>query len=166
MSDRIFVHYGHSSFDPVLWHPIKNRTHSAVLKPTGGLWASPADASYGWRQWCEDNDYVTYSDGNCFSFRLKACARVLVIDSVEVLTGLPHVGGKSPTYGLLDDLHEVLMSAWDGKSLDFEAIASDFDAIEYVLSADPGLYWALYGWDCDCIVVLDSTVIEVCDEDR
>ena len=37
-----YIHYGCTSFDKLKFQEIK-----------GGLWASPIDAEYGWKDWCE-----------------------------------------------------------------------------------------------------------------
>ena len=38
-------------------------------------------------------------------------------------------------------------------------IKNGIDVIEFNLSNDEDLYFALYGWDCDCILVLNPEVI-------
>ena len=44
--------------------------------------------------------------------------------------------------------------------IDFELmIKNGIDVIEFNLSNDEDLYFALYGWDCDCILVLNPEVI-------
>ena len=44
---------------------------------------------------------------------------------------------------------------------DFEKMLADgWDAIEFRLSEDSELYWALYGWDCDSILVMNPDVVE------
>ena len=45
---------------------------------------------------------------------------------------------------------------------DFEKMLADgWDAIELHLSECGELYWALYGWDCDCILVMNPDIVEV-----
>jgi len=44
--------------------------------------------------------------------------------------------------------------------LDFEKIKESYDAIELLISKDQRLYYKLYGWDCDCILVLNKDAIE------
>ena len=44
---------------------------------------------------------------------------------------------------------------------DFESLLADkCDAIELFLSDDHELYFKFYGWDCDCILVMNPNVIE------
>lgn len=42
--------------------------------------------------------------------------------------------------------------------LDFKKMARDYDVIDYKVF---DLYWEMYGWDCDCICVLNKDVVEV-----
>ena len=73
-------------------------------------------------------------------------ARVLYINSVNDLEDLP-------------ELHnEIGICSW--KLLNFEKLAKTYDAIEVNISGDPELYFALYGWDCDSILIMNPNIIE------
>lgn len=146
MEQRKYIHYGHKSFDRNRFEPIKNEG-CLMPKPYGGFWASAVDAKWGWKDWCEDSNFMACTEKNSFSFHLAPTAKVLVIDSIDCLENLPK--------RKCDDFSH---SMW--VSLDFEKIRdSGIDAIEYVLSADHRLYWALYGWDCDSILIMNPDVI-------
>lgn len=45
------------------------------------------------------------------------------------------------------------------QSIDFEGLKSQYDVLECSLTKYPELYWTLYGWDCDCILVMNPEVI-------
>lgn len=46
------------------------------------------------------------------------------------------------------------------KALDFETLeSSGVDAVEVNLSADRNLYYELYGWDCDSILIINPEII-------
>lgn len=140
--ENIYIHYGAKHFDKNLFQDIKN---IPFVKPEGGLWASRINANYGWKEWTEDNEYMTdrYREGNCFRFKLKNNARVLILKTKEDLKNLPK--NKIPTFPTLYE--------W----LDFEELKKRYDAIEVVIEK---LYWELYGWDCDSILILNKDVIE------
>lgn len=143
---REFIHYGHKKFDQKLFKNIKNwEIHS---KPKGGLWASDIKAKYGWKDWCKDEDFCECYTDNSFVFGLKPDARILVINKVSDLEKLPR---------FKTEIFDV--SIW--YSLDFEQISKDYDVMEVNISKDPDLYWKLYGWDCDSIVVMNPDVIIV-----
>ena len=43
--------------------------------------------------------------------------------------------------------------------LDFEKLAETYDAVEVSISSDFDLYYKLYGWDCDSIVIMNPDVV-------
>ena len=139
-----YIHYGHKHFDRTLFIPIRNCP--SFTKPHGGLWASPVDAEFGWKEWCKQEDFRECNLNNSFTFTLSENARVLTILSVAGAKCLPQVR------------NEFALPWW--VIPDFEKLVEQgYDAIELKLSNDWGLYQALYGWDCDSIVVLNPDVI-------
>ena len=139
-----FIHYGHDRFSPELFWPIQNR--KLFSKPAGGLWASPVDARYGWREWCEDNDFAETNESNSFRFRIKGGSNVLHITSVAHLDGIPMQETPFPCSFRCPDFEELIRRGVDAMWVD--------------ISADRDLYMELYGWDCDSIVVFNPDVIE------
>lgn len=141
---KTYIHYGHEPFDRSLIQPIRNCEY--FTKPWGGPWASPVDAPFGWKQWCEREEFALHRFVHSFTFTLSPEAKVLTIGSTLDLHGLPHGGN----FGL--DLGMVC--------LDFEELLRrGYDAVELELSRDWELYWKLYGWDCDSIVILNPNII-------
>lgn len=145
MENKKYIHYGHKRFDMRLFEPIRNE--GLVPKPYGGFWASPVDAKWGWKDWCKRENFERHNLRTSFSFHLAPTANVLVVNNVECLESLP----KMPYEG-------KFTPTW--VALDFEKIqASGVDAIEYVLSSDGRLYMAMYGWDCDSILIMNPDII-------
>ena len=143
MSKR-YIHYGHKSFDRNRFVPIRNRR--VFTKPDGGLWVSPINAEYGWKQWCEENEFRECRTGNSFTFTLTPDAKVLYLCSADSLGSLPQIKD------------ELALSDWC--MLDFEKLLElGYDAVEISITASPQLYWSLYGWDCDSILVMNPEVI-------
>lgn len=142
MQDKIYIHYGHAAFDPSLF--VKIRNNSPWNKPIGGLWASPVNATFGWKDWCEAEEFRECIENNSFKFTLPG-ANVLTINSVEDLR-------KAPTL----DYNGI------GWIIDFErCIKLGYDAIELNISKSHELYWELYGWDCDSILVMNPDKIKM-----
>lgn len=137
-----FIHMGSDHFDKYRFVPIKNDRD--WVKPRGGLWSSPENSPYGWESWVNDNNF-TYDLNSWFKFTLKAGAKVLEITSSKQLKDLP----KGTT---------TLPHSW--VVLDFEAIAKEYDAMLVLISSDNQLYWDLYGWDCDTLLVFNPDIIE------
>ena len=151
--NEIYIHYGSKQYDPQKFMPIKNQI--LQIKPEGGLWASPIGCDFGWKEWCERNEFRDCTDENSFRFKLSDNANLLIINSVDDLNGLPVV--ENPL---------IKISMWI--CLDFEKLVEDgVDAIQVNMSSDSsrgkpgdGLYFKLYGWDCDSILVLNKNIIE------
>ena len=104
---------------------------------------------YGWKSWCENVEFHLdkYREDNYFKFRLKKNANVLIITKKEELE-------KLPKQNLPVDYNSLFVA------LDFEKLAKQYDAMEVLISEDSGLYWDLYGWDCDSILIMNKDVIE------
>lgn len=159
MEDITYIHYGHDVYD-------SNKFNTPIndwIKPIGGLWASPIDATNGFRNWCMNQDWSlrpNYFD-TFFTFKLKESANVLHLRKNEDINLL--------TFLNMDERESI-------KFIDFESmIKSGIDAIELHLSENEminmnnstisygpftdSLYWSLYGWDCDSIVILNKDII-------
>lgn len=151
-----YISYGLGQFDVYKFNKIKNIEY--LNKPKGGLWASPIDAKHGWKDWCEAEDFRDCKEDNSFRFTLKDNAKVYYINSIIDCKNMPQL-----QYDL--GFKENMIYP------DFEKMKQiGIDAIQFNLSNDTkssfcdGLYWALYGWDCDCILVLNKDVIELLDK--
>lgn len=148
--NKKYIHYGHKRFEKFLFCPIRNL--ECFTKPHGGLWASPVDAEWGWKEWCTAENFRKYDEDNSFAFTLKEGANVLHLYNIKQLDGLPQV--------------ESTYKMWC--QLDFEKmLANGVDAIELHLGEEDarglgvceGLYWSLYGWDCDSILIMNPDVV-------
>lgn len=141
MSKRVFIHYGSGKFDPDRFNQVKNSIWNN--KPVGGLWASEENARYGWKDWCFGEEFRLNTFDENFKFKLCDNARILTLKTLDDLNDLPTIASiDSSVY------------------LDFEALAEKYDAIEYYEDFDLfGLRGALYGWDCDSIVILNKDAI-------
>lgn len=144
-----YIHYGSRVYDPDRVKTIRNSPH--WVKPNGGLWASAVDAKYGWKQWCEAENFRDCSEENSFRFSISSNARVLHLRNSSDLKVLPKQENNLGS----------------GVCLDFEKlIQQGYDAVEVHISDDPGdgrycLYYSLYGWDCDSIVIMNKEIIEL-----
>jgi hypothetical protein len=148
--NKVYIHYGHDAFDSNLFTTPTNRRHAN--KPKGGLWASATDAPYGWRDWCNAESYCSCDEEDSFCFQITDNANVFTINSVADVNQMP--------------LQKDGWSTHTIKAIDFELMRQNgVDVIEYNLSNGRSedmmddLYFALYGWDCDCILVLNPEVI-------
>ena len=156
-----YIHYGASEFHKELMLPISNRP--MFVKPYGGLWASPVDSPRSWYDWCMGNNWGKNELEESFSFALTDNAKILHLFSVKQLEGLPRAKAASKDLEFLYD-HDLMVY------LDFEAMEKEYDGIELHLSEEnwddiegfgSGLYYKLYGWDCDSILLFHDDVIQL-----
>ena len=144
----VYVHYGDDTFHQP--NPITNRR--CFTKPHGGLWASRKDDPHGWKNWCEDEEFRLDMFGCGFYFALKPGAKVLELSHEDQLKDLPKLN--------MFALHPCINYSFDDScNLDFEALKKEYDAIE--LTNIGRLYFPLYGWDCNSILVMNPEVVEV-----
>ena len=90
--EREFITYG-IHIDPEKFNRISNGRHMYLNKPSGGLWCSPVNSNYGWKDWCNGEGYNVGSLKTWTKFKLKETANILVIDS---LVDLVRISKKYP----------------------------------------------------------------------
>lgn len=89
MQKPIYVHYGSTFFEPSRNFPISN--HRNWSKPFGGLWASRQDATFGWKDWCEREEFRECDENNSFKFQLCDGSKVATIHCMKDLDCLPTI---------------------------------------------------------------------------
>lgn len=138
---------------------VKNHT---ILKPFGGLWASPIDAENGWIDWCRRENFRRnkYNKDHFFLFSLENNANVVHIYCREDLFCLPRLNLGDRYKDDRDYLDRIYFVDYK------KALQSGVDAIELHLSQekdcdyyDKQLRFQLSGWDCDCIFVMNADVV-------
>lgn len=141
-ANRIYVHYGHNQFDINLFKPAKNAGYRN--KPLFGLWGSPIDSTFGWKEWNQLNEYKECDDNNCFFFIIADSSKVYEIRNLNDLEQLPMV--KVPEQkdrdfnnGYFIDFEKMMLMGFDAIEVEFEGVK------EY-----------LWDYDCDSIIVLNA----------
>lgn len=146
-----YIHYGCTEFRKELFNSVRNRK---FIKPNGGFWASPLDSERSWESWCISNEMNSWLNGGSFTFTLTDDAKVYHIYSIADLYELPR--------------NKTAVALFNEYYIDFEAcVRSGIDAIELHLSEErdnhdgfmKGLYWELYGWDVDSLLIFNPDII-------
>src|SRR5690606_41763411 len=86
MLAETIVHFGATKYNPELVQPIKNENW---VKPKGGLWTSPINSNWGWKDWCESENFRDCNEANSFKLKFKPDAKIMIIDSLKDLLDLP-----------------------------------------------------------------------------
>lgn len=133
------IHYGSTRFEPRKFTPVCDRH---FVKPNGGLWASPVDSKWGWKQWCESEGFRLAALKLSFTFTFRGS--LFVIDSAEDMNRLPWI----------DSLHCPLF-----EPLQF----CGYDAIHLTVKGERETRFShprsLYGWDCESVLILNPSCI-------
>jgi hypothetical protein len=134
-NDLIVIHYGSPIYDPNKIKPIRNQD---LVKPIGGLWTSPVDSLFGWKDWCKGADFRECNEYNSFKLGINKDAKICIIDS--------H-----------DDLIKLLNNS---EYLDFEYLSLNYDAIHLTKKGQEKTHmtrhYNLYGWNCESILIMNK----------
>lgn len=142
------IHYGAKSLNRNKFKKVQNSSRNKPKYGTG-LWVSPINSSFGWKDWCTLEDFRDCKESNSFILNLKKSARVLTIDSLEDSRKLfryyVKATNKYTSY------------------IDFEKLSKDYDAIfltdkgqqetRFVWDEEKGV--ELYGWDCESLLIMN-----------
>ena len=141
-----YIHYGTKIFVPNRFKEIKNDDDTKP-NPDTGFWASRLDAEWGWAKWCKSIGYRYFDKNGYFIFTLSENAKVCHLYAFDDLLKLPQ--------------NEQIKSDKSWYFIDFEKSTKIYDAIELHMTDgfDSDLSHALYGWDCDCILILNKDII-------
>ena len=112
------IKYGSNSFDIKKFEPVQNYNW---IKPIGGLWASPYNSNWGWKQWCEDQEFEIDRLSNSFKFTFKG--KAFVINGIKDSAKLPWKLMES--FSLRDKSASFLFS----HMIDFELLSKKYDGI-------------------------------------
>ncbi len=141
-----YIHYGNDKFDINKFETISNDSIMPT-KPSGGFWASRIDSDYSWKDYCIKQGYDIDLDKYVI-FSIDNKARILTIDNYKKLEDLPQLDTKKGIYR--DNLYT---------KLDFEKLSEKYDAIEVFISRMDELYFQLFGWDCESILIMNPKII-------
>ena len=145
------IHYGTTAYCVDNVAPIVDDPQRAGMKkPSGGLWTSPVNSKYGWKDWCEAESFGTLQEWVFLDF----VGRVLTIDCVN---DLDQLDWYTPDYflGLCKPSQYPL----------FEPLLPHYDAIHLTEEG----HWStrlppgprdFYGWDCETVLILNPQRLE------
>ena len=141
------VHYGYSYIRKSLIKGVINSPYGRNKPLQGGLWTSPMNSEYGWKDYCKSEDHDADLGVYC-TVTLKDDAKVLTIDGDDakvpmIEKGVPHSRRKYP---------------------DFEEIAKHYDAIHLTAKGERETRFSdklnFYGWDCETVLILNPDAIK------
>lgn len=140
-----FVVYGLSCYNPTKFKEVTNE-QDYLNKPEGGLWSSPANSEWGWKDWCDSEMWRKGFGLSCgFKFKLKKSARIFAIDSLSDYRACVEKYGKGIRWS-------------DRKVIDWEKISKEYDGLFLTLKGFDETRIGLDGfhtWDCESMVIFN-----------
>ena len=126
-----------------------------------------SDVDIDWKTWSEGNDFALGKLKEHFDFKLKDSAKILEIKDIKDLDKLPRISDRSQLKQYIESIDNM------NSDIDFEELAKEYDGIMVWMyrSKDidketrmfDGMYYRMYGWDVDTLVVFNPDVIEEVD---
>lgn len=163
MEERII--YEHLGDDIISFEYQYEQSEIGGFKPQG-LWASPINSKYKWKTWCQENDFKFESLQHHFEFTLKPYARILTVDSVDSLAkvtskykGEEIPQSMLPVYNYFSKVYTAANFQFT-HYIDFQKISQEYDGFEVLISSDPRLYYVMYGYDVDSLIIWNLKVIQ------
>lgn len=137
------ITYGCGNFDISKFKPIQNP--EILNKPSGGLWSSPIDSEWGWKDWCQHEDWGDLTHSFTFTFT----GNVFVIDSLKDAKSTPWI-----------DIY-----LFKRRLLDFEFLVNNgYDAIHLTVNGERETrfesVYSMYGWDCETVLIMNPNKIK------
>lgn len=145
----LLIHYGASEYRPELFKSISDNPF--FIKPRGGLWCSPVDSEWGWSDWCKAEEFARGSLKKHFYVEFNGT--LLVIDSVADLDQFPWIEDQG--------MHFITFQAMCCDGFAFDAIHLTIRGEQETRLTRP---WSLYGWDCECVLVMNPASITPLDD--
>lgn len=167
--NEIYVTYLKKNHLPFRKEMIK--THIGYIrpmlnKPQNAWWGSPFDADYGWKEWCFCNDYETqgYDWKHPILWRLQRGSKILKIDIDDVINPQTSILNN-----YLCDNKELFRNDFDffPITLNFRKMLEESISAVQLMDGSIGhrfinkIEEAFNSWDCESIVVLDESKIEI-----
>jgi hypothetical protein len=125
---------------------IEHSEYAWMRKPLGALWATPTDATWGWPEWCEAEDFY------CKPYRVHLtldASRIYVIDSETDLLNMPWIEETDLPFLTRPDFAALLTDGCAAIWLTEQGQAATRWTLPY----------NLYGWDCECVAIIDDDCI-------
>ena len=151
--DKLYIHYGSNQLfkDKVTEMKHEPGSNMYINKPDFGLWGSPVDCEFGWKEWCESEDFRTDTLDRYFVFKVKDGAKIFTVREDSDVSDY-----------LYTPYLYTLKYMSPPNYIDFNKIMKEYDGME-LIHGDNYLslhYSHFYSWDVDSIVVWNPDVIE------
>lgn len=150
--NKVFIAYGTDSYNQDKFKEVdlNNYKSTYLNKPIDGLWASPVNSKWGWKDWCESENWNTESLNKHFMFTLSPNSKIYVINTLRDLTKISTIKNQYGT--LIIDFKKLIANNYDGIYVTLNAVSK----LRYAGAKIEGLS----SWDCESICVFNKNIIQ------
>ena len=155
---------GRDKFDPAKFDEVRNtKSYGHILmKPKGGIWTSPLDSTYGWKDWCKAEGFMKERLDKYII--LQFTGTLYVIDGLADLLEMPINNHRVHTMNMgtvaASQPYNIPEAELDFVSMKKQGI----DAIHLTIKGEHRTRfsspWSLYGWDCETVYVMNQESIK------
>lgn len=158
--DKIYISYLDKNFNKKYFGctKISLNPFDIINKPRYGFWASPVDAEFGWKDFCEQ-ERMEYALGDIkFTFKLSENAKIFNVKDLDDIKRLPFISLDEfvNSNSVFVDYDKLREDGYDGVELFDPSIGHRF-IDKYELSFN--------SWDCESIVIWNPDIIIPIKED-
>lgn len=161
--EKEFIAYGKKKFDLRKFGKIKNRKGWCKPEHKTGLWASPIDSEWGWRDFVVSEMMESWGESlqTYFKFKLSPGAKIYTIDTLEDLHQIPYKRLSELQPALSDYLIDYEKMTAEGYSGIFLTVNGQNETRLPEFSGEyyHGRSFNLYGWDVESLLVLNPGCI-------
>lgn len=180
------VHYSRESNFEL--RKIKIENNFMWCKPKGGIWTSPVGSNYGWKRWCEEEEFGNIDELHEVEMELEG--EFIIIDNekdldkliwihdnlldkflskltegIEVEGTLEEMEGTKDIEGTKKRFYAPLNSSLRKEYIDFKTMVQK--GIDAIYLTEKGQWKTrltfprnLYGWDCETVLILNERCIK------
>lgn len=122
-------------------------------KPKGGIWASPVECKYGWKEWCEKHEFENVDEMKAIEMEIDI-EKFIVIDKQSDLNKLSWYMCIPGTRIEFIDFEKLVKEGIEGIYLTERGEKET--RFPYIFS---GKFRNMYGWDCECVLIMNERCV-------
>lgn len=158
LEKTIFVHYGNELFRPEKVEEVAFFQNHYNKPKRGGIWLSPKNSKYGWREWAKETKYPRFHDRYRWEIALEDDAKIIACTNFMDLKSIPtsdlYVDGEyACTYF---DYRKLQESGYHGVFLGLELLM----LIKFYQKYYEGFTKPTFKfWDCESLLLFGTEKI-------
>ena len=159
LENTVFSHYGEDFFRPDRVQKIDFYQNHLNKPKIGGIWLSPKESEYGWKEWATVVEYKHFRDKYRWDVKLKTDAKIICCLEEKDLLNLPtsdlFVDGIYACSYI--DYGELIRRGYDGLFLSFQLLANTKLQGKHIEGSPIPTFRY---WDCESLLLFGTRCIQ------